>query len=212
MGIDLLTLHRFGRALKRYHVPVLPGLLHQAMRVLYQAYLPYSTEVGEGTRFGYNGMGNVIHAKARIGRGCIFSPHVIVGGRQGLKDCPIIGDYVRIGGGAKILGPVKIGDFAAIGANAVVTHDVPAGAVAAGVPARIIRMIDDPAAEYEAATGLPVPLADRHRAPKPSGAQVVEMPRLTSTIALGEDGSGPHGARAGPTPRMPPGDDDDLFA
>ena len=43
-----------------------------------------------------------------------------------------------IGTGAVILNNVKIGAGAKIGANAVVTNDVPAGAIAVGVPARII--------------------------------------------------------------------------
>ena len=51
---------------------------------------------------------------------------------------PIIGDDVFIGAGAKILGAVTIGDGARIGANAVVVCDVPAGATAVGVPARIV--------------------------------------------------------------------------
>ncbi len=43
-----------------------------------------------------------------------------------------------VGAGAKILGPVSVGDHAVIGANAVVLRDVPAGATAVGVPARIV--------------------------------------------------------------------------
>jgi serine O-acetyltransferase len=50
----------------------------------------------------------------------------------------VIGDDVFIGAGAKILGPVTVGDKALIGANAVVVCDVPAGATAVGIPARII--------------------------------------------------------------------------
>src|SRR4030066_69050 len=44
----------------------------------------------------------------------------------------------RGGAGAKILGPITIGDGAKIGSNAVVVKDVPAGATAAGIPARIL--------------------------------------------------------------------------
>lgn len=51
----------------------------------------------------------------------------------------IVGNDVWIGVGAKILTNVHIGDGAVIGANAVVTHDIPANAIAAGVPARVIR-------------------------------------------------------------------------
>ena len=47
-----------------------------------------------------------------------------------------IGREVWIGRGAAILAGVTIGDKATVGANAVVTHDVPAGTVVGGVPAR----------------------------------------------------------------------------
>jgi phosphonate metabolism protein (transferase hexapeptide repeat family) len=51
-----------------------------------------------------------------------------------------IGNDVWIGHGAVILPGVAIGNGAVVGANAVVTRDVPAFAVVAGVPARIIRL------------------------------------------------------------------------
>ncbi len=50
-----------------------------------------------------------------------------------------IGDRVWIGAQAKILKGVTIGDDAVIGAGSVVTKDVPAGAIAVGTPAKIIR-------------------------------------------------------------------------
>jgi acetyltransferase-like isoleucine patch superfamily enzyme len=50
-----------------------------------------------------------------------------------------LGRNVWIGRGATVLAGVEIGDGAVVAANAVVTHNVPAGAVVAGVPARVIR-------------------------------------------------------------------------
>jgi len=52
---------------------------------------------------------------------------------------PVIGNDVFIGTGARILGGVKIGDGARIAANSVVLTDVPAGATAIGVPARVMQ-------------------------------------------------------------------------
>jgi virginiamycin A acetyltransferase len=55
------------------------------------------------------------------------------------KGAIIIGNDVWIGTGAIILAGVKIGDGAVLGAGSVVTHDVPAYAIVAGVPARVIK-------------------------------------------------------------------------
>jgi serine O-acetyltransferase len=51
---------------------------------------------------------------------------------------PVIGARVYVYAGAKIVGPMTIGADASIGANAVVVSDVPDGALAVGVPARVI--------------------------------------------------------------------------
>jgi acetyltransferase-like isoleucine patch superfamily enzyme len=55
-----------------------------------------------------------------------------------------IGNNVWIGYGACVLRGVSVGDNAVIGTNAVVTRDVPPNAVVGGVPARVIRMRDEP--------------------------------------------------------------------
>lgn len=51
----------------------------------------------------------------------------------------IIGNDVWIAAGANILHDVRVGNGAVIGAGAVVTRDVPAYAVVAGVPARVMK-------------------------------------------------------------------------
>jgi acetyltransferase-like isoleucine patch superfamily enzyme len=55
-----------------------------------------------------------------------------------------VGNNVWIGYGACILRGVRIGDNSVIGTNSVVTKDVPANAVAGGIPARILRMREAP--------------------------------------------------------------------
>ncbi|HEY5977193.1 MAG TPA: acyltransferase [Solirubrobacterales bacterium] len=55
-----------------------------------------------------------------------------------------VGNNVWIGYGACILRGVRVGDNAIVGTNCVVTRDVPANAVVAGIPARVIRMREEP--------------------------------------------------------------------
>jgi serine O-acetyltransferase len=86
--------------------------------------------------------GTVLGA-GRIGKNATIYQQVTLGAK--LADFaydpakrPDVGDDVTITSGAKILGAVCIGNGAVIGANAVVLQDVPDGAVAVGVPARIV--------------------------------------------------------------------------
>ena len=81
--------------------------------------------------------GIVIHPDARIGPNCLLFQQVTIG--MGNGGVPWLEGHVDVGAGAKILGGVTIGKHAKIGANAVVMCDVPEGATAVGIPARIIR-------------------------------------------------------------------------
>jgi acetyltransferase-like isoleucine patch superfamily enzyme len=56
----------------------------------------------------------------------------------------VVGSNVWIGYGACILRGVSVGDNSIVGTNSVVTKDVPANAVVAGIPARVIRMREAP--------------------------------------------------------------------
>jgi serine O-acetyltransferase/putative colanic acid biosynthesis acetyltransferase WcaB len=99
--------------------------------------LPWRTEAAYPIRI-FHGVGLVVNDGARIGSNVVLRHGVTIGNSGKTDECPIIGDNVEIGAGAQLIGPISIGPGAIIGANAVVLTDVPAGAIAVGVPARII--------------------------------------------------------------------------
>ncbi|HEY8209784.1 MAG TPA: serine acetyltransferase [Myxococcaceae bacterium] len=157
MGVDVMTWYRAGHRLQKMGVPVLPRLVGKLIYFLHSSHVPCEAQIGQGTLFGYGGIGVVIHKAARIGRHCLISQQVTIGGRNGVHGAPVIGNYVRIGAGAKLLGRIRVGDFAVIGANAVVVKDVAAGAVVVGVPGREIRRDPDPGASWAREMGRPLP-------------------------------------------------------
>jgi acetyltransferase-like isoleucine patch superfamily enzyme len=93
-----------------------------------------------------------------IGRECIVADRVmLIDFDHGVveEDRPIrqqgiykrdvnVGHNCWIGYGACILRGSRVGDNAIIGTSTVVTKDIPANAVAGGVPARILRMREEP--------------------------------------------------------------------
>ena len=106
-------------------------------------------EIHPGARIGRrlvidHGMGVVVGETAEIGDDCLIYHGVTLGGKKpgdrqhtpGRRH-PVVGSRVTIGAGAIILGGITVGDGARIAAHAVVVDDVPAGALALGVPAKI---------------------------------------------------------------------------
>lgn len=98
-------------------------------------------DIKSGFYIGHSGC-IFIGENVNIGHNCNISQEVTIGisGRKIHRGSPVIGNRVYIGPGAKIFGPIKIDDDVAIGANAVVSRSLPAFAVAAGVPCKIVSM------------------------------------------------------------------------
>lgn len=139
----VLLLFRISHRLERLRIPFLPRLIYGFNRIVFGVVLPPSVVIGRDVVLGYSGLGTVIHARAVIGNRVTIGAGITIGGKTPHYEVPVIEDDVDIGAGARILGPIRVGRGAVVGANAVVVKDVPAGAVVAGVPARIIRMRDD---------------------------------------------------------------------
>lgn len=134
-------LFRVKMALLRARVPALPGVCDMLSRALFGVQIGNRAEIGPGLMITHGNV--VIDGRVRIGRRCQINPWVTIGLSNSKKlgfsvDGPTIGDYVHIGTGAKVLGPVNIGDYARIGANAVVVHDVPPYTTVVGIPARTV--------------------------------------------------------------------------
>lgn len=121
---------------------VIPLYFH----MLFQNYLGYKLNfeiggknIGEGISLCHNGP-VVIHGASSIGKKCTFHGDNCVG-NDGITDiCPVIGNNVDIGVGAKIIGDIYVANNIKIGAGAIVVNSFfEEGIVIGGVPARKIK-------------------------------------------------------------------------
>ena len=145
-GFRAIAVHRFGNwrmrigsKIVRAPFSVLYRMMFRHVRNHYGIELPYSAVVGRRVVIEHQSC-IVIHGNSVIGDESIIRQGVTLGNKTLASplDAPTLGKRVNVGAGAKILGAVNIGDGASIGANAVVLQNVPAGAVAIGIPARIV--------------------------------------------------------------------------
>ena len=112
-------------------------LRHRLWRAVSGADIQLSSLIERGLVLPHTN-GVVIFPDVRIGSNCTIFQQMTLGTRCDDVVCPVIGGRAEVGAGAKLLGGITIGAHAVIGANAVVVTDVPAGATAVGIPAKIL--------------------------------------------------------------------------
>lgn len=109
---------------------------------------PYS-DIDLSVKFGYGGIGVVIHKNCIIKKGVSIGQNVTLGGSPGIADkyngksihVPVIEDNVYIAAGSKLVGGLIIGRFSIIGANSVVNKTVPPFTLVGGQPAKPLKKI-----------------------------------------------------------------------
>jgi len=128
--------YRAKARMQALRIPFLPRVAHWIAMVTAQVSIGDPVVVQPGV---YIVHGQVtIDGITEIHSGAVIAPWVSVGLVAGNFIGPTIGPKAYIGTGARVLGSVRIGKGARVGANAVVLRDVPDGATAVGVPARIV--------------------------------------------------------------------------
>ncbi|MBI4985738.1 MAG: serine O-acetyltransferase [Rhodocyclales bacterium] len=139
-GLHALTLHRFSHWLWGFRLRWLARFTSHFTRWITGIEIHPGATIGRRV-FIDHGMGVVIGETAEIGDDCTLYHGVTLGGTSWNKGKrhPTLKAGVVICAGAKVLGPITVFEGAKIGSNAVVVRDVPPGATAVGIPARIVE-------------------------------------------------------------------------
>ncbi len=160
-GLHAIWLHRLAHFLWSIGLKWIARLLSMFSRWLTGIEIHPGAKIGRRV-FLDHGLGIVIGETTEIGDNCTIYQGVTLGGTslyKGVKRHPTLGKDVVISAGAKVLGGFTVGDGARVGSNAVVLKEIPAGATAVGIPARILhadlpQSSDSKTKEYFSAYGI----------------------------------------------------------
>ena len=141
IGLQIAAGYRLMWLLREAHFPLLAQMVSRLLRHLYGCDIHWDAEISPGISF-VHGMGIAIAGGARVGRGCILSQNVTLGAgvdpATRAPGTPRLGDFVHVGAGAFLCGPIVVGAGSKIMPNAVLMQSVPAGSLVE-VPAPVIR-------------------------------------------------------------------------
>lgn len=143
----VIFIYRFGNfTYFHVHIPIIRHILYLIYRLFDLIFLklflncdiPGSTKIGPGFRI-FHPYGIVINTASVIGKDFLIRGETTIGNKGTSDDCPIIGDNVEVGMGARIIGGITIASKTKIGANAVVTKSCQPNSVLVGIPAHNIQ-------------------------------------------------------------------------
>lgn len=135
---NAIFFYRIERWLYMHNVPVIPKLFQLLIFLLYNTKVSAKAQIGRGSFFICKGVSCVIHDGTVIGEKCRLGIHLTIVGQGPYKKVAHVGNNVWIGPNVTLQGPVKIEDGVVIAPGSVVNKSIPANAIVAGAPARII--------------------------------------------------------------------------
>lgn len=130
--VDQITGRRFATIVSPHAVVSERAALANGIAVFPNAVIGPDCEIGDHC---------FVNVGATVSHDCTLERHVNVNPGAHLAGNVYCEEGVYVGMGANILPGRRIGAGSVIGAGAVVIHDIPAGATAVGVPARIVRRV-----------------------------------------------------------------------
>jgi serine O-acetyltransferase len=160
-GLHAVWLHRVAHFLWNLGLKWIARLMSMFARFLTGIEIHPGAKIGRRV-FLDHGLGIVIGETTEIGDDCTIYQGVTLGGTslyKGMKRHPTLGKGVVISAGAKVLGGFTVGEGARVGSNAVVLKEIPPGATAVGIPARVLhpdlpQSADTKTKEYFSAYGV----------------------------------------------------------
>jgi serine O-acetyltransferase len=151
-GFLAICVFRYGRwtrsikpRLLSYPFKFVYVVLQTLIDILFGINVSVNCDIGPGFYIGHFGC-IIVHAD--MGRNCSIGQGVTIGTKGAGKSdgCPVLGDNVYVGAGAKIIGRIRVGNDVVIGANTVVVKDVPDGMRVTGVAVRMSALNPPPQA------------------------------------------------------------------
>jgi serine O-acetyltransferase len=182
-GIHAILAHRIAHGLWRRGIKLPARLLSTISRGLTGVEIHPGAKIGRRC-FIDHGMGVVIGETAEIGNDVLIYQGVSLGGTSLTKGKrhPTIEDYVVIGLGSTVLGPVTVGRHSQIGAGSVVVSTVAPHSTVVGVPGRVVGE-----AGHHSAQGVPLLTLEHGNLPDPLVRAITglneQMTRLEEEVA-----------------------------